>query len=77
MDKEGVLLPIMGEKGKDGEVALCILDRVDGDLSSPLDIYPPIALGDSRFSDWALHCIEDIFPIVGISCACREDQRLS
>jgi hypothetical protein len=45
MDKEGVLSPIMGEKGKDGEVALCILDGVEGDLSSPLEIYSPYRIG--------------------------------
>lgn len=46
MYKECVLSLIMGEKGKNGEVALGILD---GDLSSPLGIYPLVALGDSGY----------------------------
>jgi hypothetical protein len=55
----------MREKGKDGEVVWCLLDGVDGD--SPLGIYPPIALGDSGCSDWAMLCVKDICPVVGIS----------
>lgn len=45
----------MGEKGKDGEVALCLLDGVDGD--SPLAIYVPVVLGDSVYLGWALLCV--------------------
>jgi hypothetical protein len=45
----------MGEKGKDGEAVLCLLDGVDGD--SPLGIYVPVVLGDSVYLGWALLCV--------------------
>jgi hypothetical protein len=34
-------------------------------------------LGDSVYSDWALYCVKDICPIVGISCGGREEQTFS
>jgi hypothetical protein len=37
---------------------------VDGD--SPLGIYPPVTLGEFESSDWALLCVKNICPIVGI-----------
>jgi hypothetical protein len=42
-----------------------------------LGIYPPVALGDSGYSDWALHCVKDFCPIVGISCEGHEEQTLA
>jgi hypothetical protein len=75
----------MGEKGKDGEVALWFLEGMDGGgdgevgevLSSPLCIYPPVVLEDSGYSDWALHYVKEICPIVGIFCVGHEEQSLS
>jgi len=61
-----------GEIGKD--VALCLMDGMDGGGDgevSPLCVYPLVTLGDAGFSDWALHCVMDIYPILGISCASR------
>jgi hypothetical protein len=52
--------------GGDGEV-----------LYSPLCIYPPVVLGDCGYSDWALHCVKEICPIVGISCVGHEEQSLA
>jgi hypothetical protein len=46
--------------GGDGEVGEV--------LYSPLCIYPLDVLGDSSYSDWALHCVKEIYFILGISC---------
>lgn len=56
----------MGEKGKMGRLRCVSWMGVDGD--SPLSIYPPVALGESEYLDWALLCVKDICPVVGISC---------
>jgi hypothetical protein len=47
-------------------LGMCFLDGMDGGgdgevgevLSSPLCIYPSVALGDSGYSDWALQCVK-------------------
>ncbi len=55
-------------------MALCLMDGMDGGGDgevSPLCVYPLVTLGDAGFSDWALHCVMDIYPILGISCASR------
>lgn len=68
MNKEGNISLLTGEKG---ELALCIVAGVDGDLSSPLGIYPPVAL------DWARHRVKDICLIVGITYVGCEEQTLA
>jgi len=47
-------------------LGMCFLDGMDGGgdgevgqvLSSPLCIYPSVALGDSGYLDWALQCVK-------------------
>ena len=33
--------------------------------------------GDSSYSNWALHCVKDLCPIVGIFCGGCEEQTLA
>jgi hypothetical protein len=48
---ESLAALVVMDKEEEGEVALCLVDGEDGDSPSSLDIYSPIALGDSGFSD--------------------------
>jgi hypothetical protein len=79
---EALVLPLPSDGVLDGVASSRLLSAYglgrqgDGEvgeaLYSPLCIYPPIALGDSSYSDWAFHCVKEICPIVGISCVGHE-----
>lgn len=57
---------VVMDKEDYGEVVLCLTDGRG--FSFPFGYLFPVALGDSRFSDWALHCVKDVCHAVGISC---------
>jgi hypothetical protein len=59
-----------GEDCLDSSSALVV--REDGDVSSPLGIFPLVTP-----LDWALFCVKDIGMVVGLSCEGNEDQAVA